>query len=37
MAPYSSIFALKIPETEEPGGQQSIDHKDLDMTEQKGK
>ena len=30
MAPHSSILALKIPETEEPGGQQSIDHKDLD-------
>ena len=34
MAPYS-ILALKIPETEEPGGQQSIDHKDLDVTKEK--
>ena len=35
MAPYSSILALKIPETEEPGEQQSIDHKGLDMTKEK--
>ena len=34
MATYSSILAWEIPWTEEPGGLQSIDHKESDMTEQ---
>ena len=33
MAPHSSTLAWKIPWTEEPGRLQSIDHKELDMTE----
>ena len=34
MAPYSSTFAWKIPwMEEEPGQLQSMDHKELDMTE----
>ena len=33
MATPSSILAWKIPWTEEPGGVQSICHKELDMTE----
>ena len=34
MATHSSILAWKIPRTEEPGGLQSMDHKESDMTEQ---
>ena len=34
MATHSSILAWKIPWTEEPGGLQSMGHKELDMTEQ---
>ena len=34
MATHSSILAWRIPWTEEPGGLQSMDHKELDMTEQ---
>ena len=34
MAKHSSILAWRIPRTEEPGGLQSMDHKELDMTEQ---
>ena len=34
MATHSSIFAWRIPWTEEPGGLQSLGHKLLDMTEQ---
>ena len=33
MATYSSILAWKIPWTEEPGRLQSMDLKQLDMTE----
>ena len=33
MATHSSILALRIPWTEEPGGVQSMGHKELDMTE----
>ena len=33
MATHSSILAWKIPWTEEPGGLQSIGHKESDMTE----
>ena len=33
MASFSSILAWKIPQTEEPGGLQSIGHKELDTTE----
>ena len=33
MAPHSSPLAWKIPWTEEPGGLQSMDGKELDMTE----
>ena len=33
MATHSSIFAWRIPRTEEPGGLQSWGHKELDMTE----
>ena len=33
MAIHSSILALKIPWTEEPGGLQSVYHKESDMTE----
>ena len=32
MATYSSILAQRIPWTEEPGGLQSMDHKELDTT-----
>ena len=32
-ATYSSILAWRIPWTEEPGGLQSMGHKELDMTE----
>ena len=35
MATYSSIVAWEIPWTEQPGTLQSIDHKDLDTTEEK--
>ena len=34
MATHSSILAQKIPGTEEPGGLQSVGHKELDRTEQ---
>ena len=34
MATHFSILAWKIPWTEKPGGLQSMDHKELDMTEQ---
>ena len=34
MATHSSIPAWRIPWTEEPGGLQSIGHKELDTTEQ---
>ena len=34
MATHSSILAWRIPWTEEPGGLQSMDHKELDTTEQ---
>ena len=33
MATHSSIFAWKIPQTEEPGGLQPKGRKELDMTE----
>ena len=33
MATDSSILAGSIPWTEEPGGLQSMDHKELDTTE----
>ena len=33
MATHSSILALRIPWTEEPGGLQSWGHKESDMTE----
>ena len=33
MKTHSSIFAWRIPWTEDPGGQQSTGHKELDMTE----
>ena len=33
MATHSSILAWRIPWTEEPGGLQSMDHKELDMIE----
>ena len=33
MATHSSILAWRIPWTEEPGGLQSMGHKELDMTE----
>ena len=33
MATYSSILAWEIPWTEEPGGLQSIELEELDMTE----
>ena len=33
MATYSSILAWRIPWTEKPGGQQSAESKELDMTE----
>ena len=33
MATHSSILAWTIPWTEEPGGLQSLGHKELDMTE----
>ena len=34
MATHSSILAWKIPWTEEPGGLQSMGHKELNTTEQ---
>ena len=34
MATHSSIFAWRIPRTEEPGGLQSCNHKESDLTEQ---
>ena len=34
MATHSSILAWKAPWTEEPGGLQSMDHKESDKTEQ---
>ena len=33
MATHSSILAWKIPWTEEPGGSQSMGHRELDTTE----
>ena len=33
MATHSNILARSIPWTEEPGGLQSMGHKELDMTE----
>ena len=33
MATHSNILAWKIPWTEEPGGLQSMDHQEPDMTE----
>ena len=33
MATHSSILAWRIPWTEEPGGLQSMSHKELDTTE----
>ena len=33
MAAHSSILAWRIPWTEEPGGLQSIGHRELDTTE----
>ena len=33
MTAHSSILAGRIPRTEEPGGLQSMGHKELDMTE----
>ena len=34
MATHSSILAWRTPWIEEPGGLQSVGHKELDMTEQ---
>ena len=34
VAAHSSILAWRIPWTEEPGGLQSMGHKESDMTEQ---
>ena len=34
MATHSSILSWRIPWTEKPGGLQSMDHKELDTTEQ---
>ena len=34
MATHSSTLAWEIPRTEEPGGLQSIGHKESDVTEQ---
>ena len=34
VATHSSILAWGVPWTEEPGGLQSMDHKEWDMTEQ---
>ena len=34
MATHSSIFAWRITLAEEPGGLQSVGHKEQDMTEQ---
>ena len=33
MATHSSILAWRIPRTEEPGGLESLGHKESDMTE----
>ena len=33
MATHSSLLAWRVPWTEEPGGLQSIGHKELDKTE----
>ena len=33
IATHSSILAWRIPWTEEPGGLQSVGHKEFDMTE----
>ena len=33
MAAHSSILAWKIPQTEEPGGLESMGHKESDNTE----
>ena len=33
MAIHSSIFVWRIPQTVDPGRLQSMDHKELDMTE----
>ena len=32
-AAHSSILAWRVPQTEEPGGLQSLDHRELDMAE----
>ena len=34
MAIHSSVLTWRIPQTEEPGRQQSMSHKELDTTEQ---
>ena len=34
MATHSSVLAWRIPRTEEPGGLQSMGHRESDMTEQ---
>ena len=34
MATHSSILAQRIPQTEAPGGLQSMDHEESDTTEQ---
>ena len=34
MATHSSILAWRIPGTEEPGGLQTVGHKEWDTTEQ---
>ena len=34
MVTHSSIFAWRIPRTEEPGGLQSCNHKESDLTQQ---
>ena len=33
MVPHASILAWEVPWTEEPGGLQSMGHKESDMTE----
>ena len=37
MATHSSILPWKMPWTEEPGGPQTVGHKELDMTERLNK
>ena len=36
MATHSSLLSWRIPCTEEPGGLQSVGHKEFDMTEHAG-